>query len=386
MPRKTTHRASGKNSARRGTHLLSKLTGICFIVLVGYVWIRLAVPPTDLGSPSPTLPLWQAYWLRARLARNLDILTSELGSTTATEDFYVDPGEPASTVSLRLAERNIVPDARLLRDYLVYKGLDSQVEAGFFQFRPGMNTIEVATTLTDAMPSKVGFHMWAGWRLEQVAAALSQHPHLSVDSNIFHALATRELPLPGDYSFLAYIPEDSTLEGFMYPGDYLLPPRATAPEVLSQMLSAFEAQAAHVRHLADQQHLSLYQLVTLASIVQRETIRQSEAPLIAGVFLNRLALGMPLAADPTVQYIIATPADWWPQLSIDPRLVQSPLNTYLNLGLPPGPIANPGLNALQSVGNPISTEFLYFRAACDDSGRHNFSRTYREHLLWDCGG
>ena len=151
------------------------------------------------------------------------------------------------------------------------------------------------------------------------------------------------------------------------------------------MLTEFDSHTIRMVQLANRQNLSLHQFVTLASIVQRETVRESEAPLIAGVFLNRLALGMPLGADPTVQYALALPNDWWPFITIDPRLVQHTHNTYLTTGLPPSPIASPGANSLESVGNPAPTEFLYFRAACEATGSHNFSRTYREHLLWECG-
>ena len=385
MPPKKTRRTKHKRTARPSPHWLTKITGMGLLLLIAYASFRLVVPSSVLGSPAPALPLWQAYWLRARLGRNIDVLTDMPGRNVSTEDFFVNPGETASAVSVKLAERRIIPDAGILRDYLVYKGLDSQIEAGFFQFRPTMTTVEVATALTEAMPPQVQFHMWAGWRLEQAADALSRHPHLAVDYNTFHALATRVLPLPGEYSFRVALPSDSTLEGYLYPGDYTLPPRATAPEVLSKMLSAFDSQANRLAVLASQQKLTLHEFVTLASIVQRESIRDSESPLIAGVFLNRLALTIPLSADPTTQYALATPDNWWPQIFIDPRLVQHPYNTYLTPGLPPGPIANPGAHALESAGHPAPTDFLYFRAACDESGSHNFSRTYREHLLWECG-
>lgn len=384
MPPKKTRHTKRKHIARSSPHWITKLTGLGLLVLIGYASFRLVVPPSVMGPPNSSLPFWQVYWLRARLGRNINVLTNTPGRNVVTEDFFVEPGETARTVSIQLAERKIIPDARLLRDYLVYKGLDTQIEAGFFQFRPAMTTIDVATALTDAMPSQVRFHMWAGWRLEQAADALSRHPHLAVDYNSFHALATRVLPLPGDYSFRAGLPPDSTLEGYLYPGDYTLSPRATAPEVLSKMLSAFDSQANRYAGIASRQNLSLHQLVTLASIVQRESIRDSESPLIAGVFLNRLALAIPLSADPTTQYALATPDNWWPQITIDPRLVQHRYNTYLTPGLPPGPIANPGAHALESVGHPAPTDFLYFRAACDETGSHNFSRTYREHLLWEC--
>ena len=111
---------------------------------------------------------------------------------------------------------------------------------------------------------------------------------------------------------------------------------------------------------------------------------RSERPLIARVFLNRLAQGMPLMADPTTQYALSSPADWWPKLTLDPRTVEHPYNTYVITGLPPGPIANPGLLSMQAVTNAANSNALYFRATCDKSGRHNFSVTYEEHLANGC--
>jgi UPF0755 protein len=131
--------------------------------------------------------------------------------------------------------------------------------------------------------------------------------------------------------------------------------------------------------------LTLHEAVTLASIVEREAVQPDERPLIAGVFLNRLRLGMPLGADPTVQYALADDPQsverfgFWKQgLTLEDLEVESPYNTYVNGGLPPGPIANPGLDSLEAVAYPAETSYLYFVARED--GSHVFAETLEEHL------
>lgn len=379
-------RHTPRHARRPGTptHLFTKATAVGLIALIAYILFQVTLPRHSLGPPNPNLNIHEALWLRARLSRNIEALTQAPGHNADTQDFYVQPGDSATDVSLSLAELNVISDHTLLRDYLLYTGIDSQIKAGFFQFPAGMTTVEVATALTDALPSQVEFHMWAGWRLEEVADALSSHPHLSVERNSFLGFANRRLPLTDTYRFTQYIPGHATLEGFLFPGTYVLPPRADAYLVLSKMLSAFDAQTERFHNLAQAHNLTLIQFITLASIVERETVLNSEAPLIAGVFLNRLALQMPLGADPTVQYALASADDWWPALTSDPRLVDHRHNTYLHIGLPPSPIASPSAYTLDSVGNSTYTDFLYFRAACGETGRHNFSRTYSEHLLLNC--
>ena len=132
----------------------------------------------------------------------------------------------------------------------------------------------------------------------------------------------------------------------------------------------------------------MHQALILASIIEREAILDEEMPLIASVFLNRLDQNMQLAADPTVQYALGYNSNqnsWWTNpLSLEDLKYQSPYNTYIHVGLPPGPICNPGLNALQAVAMPAQSDFFYFRAACDGSGSHNFAVTFEEHLENGC--
>jgi UPF0755 protein len=151
------------------------------------------------------------------------------------------------------------------------------------------------------------------------------------------------------------------------------------------MLQTFDERfTAAMRQEATAREMTIHQVITLASIVEREAILPEERSLIAGVFLNRLLLGMPLDADPTVQYALANDltyrADhgYWKELSAEDLAVDSPYNTYRYLGLPPGPICSPGLAAIEAVLSPEVTDYLYFVARED--GSHAFATTLEEHI------
>ena len=186
-----------------------------------------------------------------------------------------------------------------------------------------------------------------------------------------------------------YLPSGASLEGFLPPGVYQLPRQANVNELVTFLTNSFIAQI-NEKMLNDFQNqgLNLYQAVTMASIIQREAVLDEEMPLIASVFLNRLAGGMKLESDPTVQYAIGfDPQDetWWKNpLTLDDLTFESPFNTYLYSNLPPGPISVPSMDALLAVASPAETTYLYFRATCDNSGRHLFARTFEEHLQNAC--
>jgi UPF0755 protein len=128
--------------------------------------------------------------------------------------------------------------------------------------------------------------------------------------------------------------------------------------------------------------------VTLASIIERESIQNEEMPMIASVFINRLNAGMTLGSDPTIQYAMgynSAQNTWWTNpLSLDDLKFDSPYNTYINAGLPPAPISNPSLDALHAVAFPESSPYYYFQAKCDHSGYHTFAVTFEEHLANGC--
>ena len=178
------------------------------------------------------------------------------------------------------------------------------------------------------------------------------------------------------------------MEGSLFPDIYTVPLEADAAYLIDQMLTTFgEKVTPAMRQGFGAQGLTVLEAVTLASIVQREAVLTEERPLIAGVFFNRLAQNMTLSADPTVQYAAgydAASESWWKvPLYVSDLEFDSPYNTYVYTGLPPGPIAAPSLSALQAVANPTATDFIFFVADCESDivGDHKFSVTFDEHLL-----
>jgi UPF0755 protein len=185
------------------------------------------------------------------------------------------------------------------------------------------------------------------------------------------------------------LPPGASLEGFLYPDSYRLQRAITTQDFLRTVLDDFQTKVTPDLIAGfENQNLSLFQAVTLASIVQREAIVEEEMPMIASVFTNRLSAGMRLDSDPTVQYALGLdPEDgsWWKSpLSLDDLQVVSSYNTYQIPGLPPGPIANPSLSALRAVAFPADTPYYYFRAACDGSGRHSFAESFEQHTNNSC--
>lgn len=340
---------------------------------------------TQLGAPGPRVRAVQALWLRAALAPSSDQLFVATSPDTQPLSLTIEQNELPAAVAQRIAALGLAPDAQQLLRYMIYKGYDTQMQAGYFKLNHSMPPAEIAAALVNAMPSEVRVRIWAGWRAGQVVASLAAQPHLQIDSSALLAMIEGRAPLPGNYLFRNMVPPNSSLEGYLFPADYVFPPGTSTNAVLDAILRRFDDEVmGTLRADASAIGFDLPQLVTLASIIQREAMLDEERPLIARVFLNRLAQGMPLMADPTTQYALSSPADWWPKLTLDPRSVEHPYNTYVITGLPPGPIANPGLLSMQAVTNPAASNALYFRAACEKSGRHNFSVTYEEHLANAC--
>jgi UPF0755 protein len=299
--------------------------------------------------------------------------------------FRIGLGEPTASVIQRLYEDGFIASADAFRNYLVYSGLDTTLQAGDYQLSRSMNALEIAKKLQDATPEHITLRILAGWRLEEIAEAL---PTSGLDISPEEFLASTGIRRNG-YVFSDSLPPQASLEGFFFPETYEMTRTLTLEGVIIAILENFQANLTTdlVGGFIDQ-GLDVYSAVTLASIVEREAMDDGEMPMIASVFYNRLAKGMKLDSDPTVQYALGfnkVQGTWWTNpLSLEDLNVDSPYNTYKYPGLPPGPIASPGANALKAVAFPESSPYLYFRAACDGSGRHVFARTFEEHVANGC--
>ena len=367
--------------SRRLVTFLAVLIFLC--MLAGSILLGIpALANRQYGPPSPALGPLNQFEFSARLLWYGGLLTQPLNPNGGEQPFTIEPGESVPSIAIRLEEVGLVRSAAAFRAYLIYTGLDTSIQAGDYLLSPALSIVDIARELQDATPEQITFVILPGWRMEEIAASLSTSGlNITLDEFLTAARSA-----PPDLDFL---PASASTEGFLYPDTYILPRETTADALVREFLRNFSLHlTADLREGFARQGLDVYQAVTLASIVQREAVVPDERAQIASVFFNRLRAGMKLDTDPTVQYALGfntVQNTWWTNpLSAADLQFDSPYNTYIYFGLPPAPIANPSLSALQAVAFPAETPYYYFRARCDSSGLHNFAVTFEEHLQNGC--
>jgi len=336
----------------------------------------------------PTLSTAERIYLQSYLAARNDALSNPVGAGVDTVSFTITAGERADQVAANLQAAGLLDDPVLFLNYVRYYGLDDRLEAGQFEISGSLTTPELAATLINAVAQEVALRFLEGWRSEEMAAYLRATRPAQIDGDLFQDIVFRRQPIDlSTHTFLASLPPDTSLEGFLFPDTYRVPLDADATYLVDLMLRTFgERVTPEMRQQFGANGLSVRDAVTLASIVERETPLPEERPIVAGVFYNRLAQSISLDADPTVQYAVgyvAASDSWWKApLTLSDLATDTPFNTYLYPGLPPGPIANPSLSALAAVASPIRSDFIFFVADCSgqNPGAHLFSVTYDEHL------
>ncbi|TFH36290.1 MAG: endolytic transglycosylase MltG [Anaerolineales bacterium] len=366
------------------TTLIIVAAVICVAVwVVGMLTFGLPTVHESIGSPAPGLSQPQEVALSIYLMINRTRLDQPAGDPQMTWTVEVEPGASAQNVIDQLTTIGLVKDPLLFRSYIRYLGYDRGIESGMYDLQGSMSIRELASALQKAHLDSLALTIPEGWRMEQIADRI-RTLGIPVDASDFiESVAS----IPDGLTLSFEIPPQNSLEGFLFPDTYLVETSMTAEDLVRRMLSNFEQRVDDsLRQGFSNQGLSVFEAVILASIVEREAVIPEERPRIAAVFLNRLAIGMNLDADPTVQFAVASgnQGDWWPQISLEDLRIDSPFNTYQSPGLPPGPIASPGLDSLRAIAFPLSTTEYYFRALCDGSGRHVFAETFEEHQSNSC--
>jgi UPF0755 protein len=282
--------------------------------------------------------------------------------------FEVKRGESLRAIATRLEEHGIVRDARATSWWARLRGQAEQLHAGEYWLSPALSPSEIIDIIASGRVATWEIVIPEGLTAAEIGARLADRG--IVDAKEFSAAVAdpalaEELAIPA-----------RSLEGYLFPETYRLPRGQTGPEVARVLVEQFRAAWRQVEARAAERGLPVHQVVTLASIVEKETGAPDERPKIASVFTNRLRLNMRLESDPTVIYGVA---------GFDGNLRRSDLddtanayNTYQHAGLPPGPICNPGLGALRAVIDPAPSKLLYFVSKND--GTHEFSETYAQHV------
>ena len=281
------------------------------LILICVVLIVFVIPSTaaqTYGPPSKRLSFFQVIQYSAKLVWDDGLLTTPLDPNAPQQSFTVQQGESVTSIADRLQQSGLISDADIFRDYLIYTGLDTSIQAGNYDLSPAMSVVDIAHKMHNATSTQVPFVILPGWRMEEIAASLPTSG-LNITSDAF--LVASKKPRPG-FDFLAGA---ASMEGFLFPDYYILPRVTTTDELIEVLVQNFDLHlTSDLRDGFDRQGLSIYQAVTLASIVQRETVHDDEAPMIASVYVNRLKIGMRLEADPTTQYALGyntAQQTWW---------------------------------------------------------------------------
>ena len=266
-----------------------------------------------------------------------------------------------------LEERKIITSAGLFVLYARLRGDDGRVKAGYYQFNDAMTPAEILRRMVAGDVYEQRFAVPEGYSVYQIAELLAGRRLFDKEEFLkecFNRPLLRELGING-----------KSVEGYLYPSTYDIKPNMTAADLIRLMAGQFDK--VYSREFAGRvngSRLSKREIITLASMIEKEAVKSEEKPLIASVFYNRLARRMPLQSDPTSVYGVRAFAG---NISKQDITHATPFNTYRISGLPPGPIGNPGSGAIEAVLKPASTRYLYFVAKKD--GSHYFSTTLEEH-------
>ena len=305
-----------------------------------------------------------AWWLRVR------ITTPYRGFSTNEVFLELAPGSSVSTIAARLASLGVVSDPITFRVAARVAGAERRLQAGEYRFADAASPLEVVNRLArgDVYTHPLTFP--EGLTVKEMAV-LFERSGLGTAADFERASR--------DTSPIAEIdPQAETLEGYLFPSTYALPRRAGADNAVTAMVGAFKhALTPELRAAMTADRLSAREVVTLASLVEKETAAAEERPLVAAVYRNRLERGMPLQCDPTVIYAMMRAGRWRGNLSRADLQMDSPYNTYRYPGLPPGPIASPGRGSLEAAVRPADVPYLYFVSKND--GTHAFATTLAEH-------
>ena len=303
----------------------------------------------------------------------LSVLVSACSPSAKAARVVLPQGASFSAVTDSLEAHQVITNAGAFKLLAKVRRVERAVHAGVYEFPAGTTPWKALTMLSTGQKAALRFTVPEGLTIPEVAALAAEKLGIRADSFVS---AARDSAAAS--AFLGF--RASSFEGFLRPETYLVPADMTARDLVRIMAEGFKSEW-HPEWNARLHTLKMDRLalVTLASIVEGEARADEERETIAGVYHNRLRIGMPLQADPTIQYAISLKTGKRkPRLFIRDYGFQSPYNTYLHPGLPPGPVNSPSRRSIEAALNPANVRYLYFVA--DTNGRHVFSKTYGEHL------
>lgn len=295
----------------------------------------------------------------------------------------IPQGATTEVIADILYNEGLIQNQLAFRFYVRRYDLGQGFIAGRYSLSPSMSMEQIILKMQagEVYTETFWFTIPEGFSIEEIAERLEQNG--LVNSEIFLDLARQpSQELIETYPFLAEVNDSRiiyVLEGYLFPDTYEVNPQASETEIISMMLRQMDLVLNSLDYndrLAELE-ISLHDLLTIASLIEREARVDHERAMVASVIYNRLAIYMRLQIDATIQYILEEPKEFLLYVDLE---IPSPYNTYLNNGLPPGAIAAPGRESIKAALNPAASDYFYYNYKYDDTGEHYFSKTYEEHL------
>jgi UPF0755 protein len=290
-------------------------------------------------------------------------------------NFVIEPGQSSMQIGQNLKKAGLIKNPVLFEFYAWQKGLDDKLQAGEHQIPTNLSIkdiLKILTTIKLIEEDKIT--IIEGWTLKDIANYLDKRGIANYDD--FMKAVQKKASWWDEYDFLKKKPRDVDLEGYLFPDTYRIYKGATIEDILRKMLDNFNKKLTpEMQKEIARQDKSIHEILTLASILEKEVNTEEDRKKVAGIFYKRLNIGMPLQADSTINYVTGKNVS---RASRSDTETDSPYNTYKYRGLPPGPINNPGISAIKAAIYPQSTPYLYFLTTPD--GQVIYSRTHDEHV------
>ena len=370
-PRRPSARAARpRTTSTRGPVFFALL--VVLAVVAGVVLARPLIVDAIVGLADDHDTLLRQSVVRSIVAPQVVPDTSVAADPNGKpQEFVVRRGATAAQIAADLKKAGLIRSALAFKYVLYESGRESTLQSGTYTVSPALTPAGIARLFEKAPGDQAALRIIEGWRLTEVATAVAKSfPKITREDFIAAAVVGSR-----NNTVLTGLDPKTPLEGFLFPDTYFLRPDATVAQIVDLLLDTFEQRVGPtLRTAASARKVAIYDLVKLASIVEREAKDRKESPTIAGLYQYRIDIGMKLDADPTIQYALGD----WRELSLDDLKLESPYNTYRIAGLPPTPIANPGQAALEAAAKPLKNPYFYFVAKNDGTGGHAFAVTLDE--------
>lgn len=302
-------------------------------------------------------------------------ITAPVSSGDSTVEFEIKNGWGVHQISQALNDRRLIRNQFFFETHIWLRNLQRNFKAGVHQLSPTMNIKEIVALLTESGGTEQVITIIEGWNKKEITQYLVKQG--LINQTDFLSLLDQNSPMASQYSFLSDKPKDHDLEGYLFPDTYRVFKYSTPEEIIKKMLNNFDQKLSEdLRVKIKDQNKSIFEIITLASIIEKEVMNYEDMKMVADIFYKRLKEGIALQSDATINFITGKGIV---QPTIDDTKIDHPYNTYQFRDLPPGPISNPGLNAIIAAIEPTPNQYFYFLTTKE--GEVIYSTTYQEHLI-----